>query len=205
MISLHYFPDVTEDNDLWEWKFLKSVSDASSSNVKYFAAATRSWGDVFGEAIRGDLVLIQLAYFIMIIYMSVNLGSLPCGCCPCFCGCRPSPSAKGSRVLLALTSVSAIVLAMLSAIGLCAAMGFIWSPVHVVLPFVILGLGVDDSFVIVNAFDRTSRDDPIPFRMRDALSHAATSITVTSLTDLVAFAISTSSALPALSSFCMCV
>jgi hypothetical protein len=39
--------------------------------------------------------------------------------------------------------------------------------------------------------------------VRNALAHAATSITVTSLTDFVAFAISTSSALPALSSFCM--
>jgi len=78
-----------------------------------------------------------------------------------------------------------------------------WTPVHSVLPFVLLGLGVDDSFVIVNAFDRTNRKDPIPVRMQSALAHAATSITVTSLTDFVAFAISTSSELPALSSFCM--
>ena len=185
---------INEDNDLWEEDFLSKVEKAKSSEVKYYAMATRSWSDVFGEAIRGDIVLMNIAYYIMIIYMSINLGRLPCR------GECPNPE---SRVLLALSSVLAILLSMGSAFGFCALAGFIWSPVHSVLPFVILGLGVDDSFVIVNAFDQTNRNEPIPMRMRKALAHAATSITVTSLTDFVAFAISTSSALPALSSFCM--
>ena len=41
--------------------------------------------------------------------------------------------------------------------GLAALMGFVWTPVHTVLPFVILGLGVDDSFVIVNALNQQPR------------------------------------------------
>merc|ERR1719436_2340676 len=80
---------------------------------------------------------------------------------------------------------------------------FIYSPAHGVLPFVILGIGVDDSFVIMNAFDRTDPMLPVPKRIATAISHAGISIMVTSLTDFVAFAISVSSALPALSSFCM--
>ena len=71
------------------------------------------------------------------------------------------------------------------------------------LPNLILGLGVDDSFVIVNALNQTPRTTPIAERMSHALGHAATSISVTSITDVVAFAISTSSSLPALASFCM--
>lgn len=170
------------------------MESTKSSELKFFASATRSFSDEFGAAIGGDVVLIQIAYFIMIIYLSINLGSLPCrAICP----------NVGSRVLLSLSSVAAILLSMGGAFGLCAAMGFIWTPVHSVLPFVILGLGVDDSFVIVNAFDQTKRGDPIPKRLRESLAHAATSITVTSLTDFVAFAISTTSSLPALSSFCM--
>merc|ERR1719223_1964992 len=82
-------------------------------------------------------------------------------------------------------------------------MQFIYTPVHSVLPFVILGIGVDDSFVIMNAFDHTDPTMDPPRRMAEALSHAGASIMVTSLTDFVAFAISVSSALPALSAFCM--
>ena len=42
----------------------------------------------------------------------------------------------------------------------------------------------------------------LPRSMRTAMSHAGVSITVTSITDFVAFMISTSTSLPALSSFC---
>ena len=185
---------VSVNNDAWEYEFLNTVQGYDSAHFNLYPAATRSFSDEFGEAIGGDIVLINLAYLCMIFYLSINLGTLPCR------GLCPNP---GSRLLLALSSVLSIMLSMGAAFGLCAGMGFIWSPVHSVLPFVILGLGVDDSFVITNAFDATSKKDPIPQRMRDALAHAATSITVTSLTDFVAFAISTSSALPALSSFCM--
>ena len=58
--------DVTEDNDLWEEKFLKVVDKASSSQLKYYAMATRSWRDVFRDAVRGDLALINIACMIAI-------------------------------------------------------------------------------------------------------------------------------------------
>ena len=185
---------VSVNNDAWEFEFLAAVQGYESAYFNFYPAATRSFSDEFGSAISGDVVLINLAYLCMIVYLSVNLGSLPCR------GFCPNP---GSRVLLALSSVLSIMLSMGAAFGLCAWLGFIWTPVHSVLPFVILGLGVDASFVITNAFDTTSKKGTVPHRMRDALAHAATSVTVTSLTDFVAFAISTSSALPALSSFCM--
>merc|ERR1719382_1270680 len=55
----------------------------------------------------------------------------------------------------------------------------------------------------MNAFDRTDPTLPVGNRVATAISHAGVSIMVTSLTDVVAFSISVSSALPALSSFCM--
>lgn len=39
-----------------------------------------------------------------------------------------------------------------------------------VLPFVLLGLGIDDSFVICNAFGRTDPRAPIPDRMAEGLA-----------------------------------
>ena len=71
-------------------------------------------------------------------------------------------------------------------------------PVHSILPFVLLGIGVDDAFVIANAFDReregvpreSEDDESLIKRGAKSLARAGSSITVTSLTDLVAFAIS---------------
>ena len=64
--------------------------------------------------------------------------------------------------------------------------------------------------MIANAFDReregvpreSEDDESLVKRASRALARAGASITVTSLTDLVAFAISSTSALPALASFC---
>lgn len=41
-----------------------------------------------------------------------------------------------------------------------------------VLPFVLLGLGVDDSFVICNAYGRTDPRKPINERMSESLGHS---------------------------------
>eukprot|EP00448_Togula_jolla_P017809 CAMPEP_0170584290 /NCGR_PEP_ID=MMETSP0224-20130122/8611_1 /TAXON_ID=285029 /ORGANISM="Togula jolla, Strain CCCM 725" /LENGTH=883 /DNA_ID=CAMNT_0010907717 /DNA_START=89 /DNA_END=2740 /DNA_ORIENTATION=+ len=149
----------------------------------------RSFSDAFGSVISGDVGLINGAFLIMIVYMTINLGGL----------CHKI----NSRILLALGSMVSIVLAGASGYGLSSWLQFEYTPVHSVLPFVILGIGVDDSFVIMNAFDRTDKSLSTVERMAQALSHAGVSVLVTSLTDFVAFAISVSSALPALSSFCM--
>ena len=54
------------------------------------------------------------------------------------------------------------------------------------------GIGVDDMFVIVQALeclDSSEKALPIPERIATALKHAGVSITVTSLTDILAFGV----------------
>jgi predicted RND superfamily exporter protein len=110
---------------------------------------------------------------------------------------------------MALGALFMVILSTGAGFGLSSAFGLFFGPVHSLLPFILLGIGVDDAFVIVNAFNRERKvkrseenNAAIAKRSASALARAGASITVTSLTDLVAFAISSSSALPALSSFC---
>ena len=161
----------------------------ASDQFKVYARAERSFSDAFGSVIRGDVGLINAAFMIMVIYLVLNLGGL----------CHK----VNSRALMALGCALSIVVAGASGYGISMWLGFPYTPVHGILPFVILGIGVDDSFVIMNAFDHTDPELPVPKRIAEAISHAGVSIMVTSLTDFVAFAISVSSALPALSAFCM--
>jgi len=160
-----------------------------SSEFVVYANAQRSIRDAFGSVIQGDVALINAAFLIMIVYMVLNLGGLG--------------HKVRSRCLLALAATLCIVVAGAAGYGLSMWLGFDYTPVHSVLPFVILGIGVDDSFVIMGALDHVDGMLPVPQRIAAAISHAGVSIMVTSLTDFAAFAISVSSALPALSSFCM--
>ena len=66
----------------------------------------------------------------------------------------------------------------------------------------LMGLGVDDMFVIVNSIDQTPIHLTADERFRIGLTHAGPSITITSITDGLAFFLGTISTMPALSSFC---
>ena len=129
------------------------------------------------------------------LYLGANLGKIACG--------------PGSRWTLSLGALVMIGISTAAGFGLSAFAGLFYGPVHSLLPFILLGIGVDDVFVIVNAFNRERKgprgaedNDALAIRCARSLARAGSSITVTSLTDLVAFAISATSALPALASFC---
>lgn len=83
-----------------------------------------------------------------------------------------------------------------SAIGLCSFLGISYGPVHTSLPFLLMGLGIDDMFVMMASWQKVQREHPsprdpatLPDRMGLMLQMAGSSITITSFTDVVAFVI----------------
>lgn len=86
-------------------------------------------------------------------------------------------------------------MAFISAIGICSWLGVSYGPVHTSLPFLLMGLGVDDIFVIMSCWRQVQSMNTgctIPERVGLMLKHAGASITVTSFTDVVAFLIGAS-------------
>jgi len=71
------------------------------------------------------------------------------------------------------------------------------------MPFLLIGIGVDDMFVICNALDQTDINKTVEERFREAISHAGPSITITSTTNMVAFFVGATTRLIALKSFCI--
>ena len=140
-----------------------------------------------GKMIRGDLAALNISFFIILAY-AVFI----------FWKCSP----HHSRVLLAISGCASVGLSIAFAYGFSTLVGFKLNPVINVLPFILIGIGVDDMFVLVSALDSESHDLPVRERMARAMGKAGVSITITSLTDLFAFALGASSQLPALATFC---
>lgn len=87
--------------------------------------------------------------------------------------------------------------AFIIAVGICSMIGVPYGPVHTSLPFMLMGLGVDDIFVMMASWDQVHSEEanhlrPLTERIALMLSHAGSSIFITSLTDVVAFVIGAS-------------
>jgi predicted RND superfamily exporter protein len=81
-------------------------------------------------------------------------------------------------------------MAFVVACGFCSLLGISYGPVHTALPFLLLGIGVDDLFVIVTCWKNLNFGNnqvSLPEKIGQMMRHAGISITVTTLTDVVAF------------------
>ena len=79
-----------------------------------------------------------IAGFLVLIYSFLVLGSF---------------SAVHFRAVTSIVGMSCVLLSITSGYGIAFALGFKASTINNVVPFMILGIGVDDMFVIVNTID----------------------------------------------------
>lgn len=90
-----------------------------------------------------------------------------------------------------------------SGYGFCSGIGVPFNQLHLLLPFIVMGIGVDDLIIITFTFDQTNIDDPPELRVRHTLENCGVSIAFTTLTDIVAFLFGSSSSIPAIRGFCV--
>ena len=104
---------------------------------------------------------------------------------------------------LAVIGLICIFLAVQSGFGFCYIAGLKKAEVHDTLPILLLGIGVDDMFVLCNAMDQTSLKKKPEERFKEAMRHAGPSITLTSITNALAFLSGYFTSIPAIQSFCL--
>ena len=166
---------------------LELVELARAQDGDTFTALTEAAiSEEFSGAIGGDLTLLFIGIALIVIYVVSMIGEY---------------NIIDSRMLVGLSAVLTVALSIVMGYGFCSLLGFPFTPVHNVLPFLLIGIAVDDAFIITSALASTDRTMSIEDRMRSALGHAGPAITITSLTDFLAFAIGATTRLPALQAF----
>lgn len=108
----------------------------------------------FSDDIRADLVLIQLAIMLVSIYTILVLGTF---------------SAIHCRLVVALMGLLCVGIAYAAGFGICFYLGGETAGVHNLMPFLLIGIGVDDMFVICNAVDQTDLSKSPKDRIREAI------------------------------------
>jgi predicted RND superfamily exporter protein len=107
-----------------------------------------------------------------------------------------------SRMLLGLNAVLSVLLSILTGFGILFICHVPMTSLTSILPFIMFGIGLDDSFIIAGAFFRTNESkDPVQ-RMIETMDEIGLSITLTSLTSILAFALGSMSSVPAVYWLC---
>ncbi|CAL4124394.1 unnamed protein product [Meganyctiphanes norvegica] len=177
----------------WEKVLIDTVLDEADrpEGVKLFFMSSSSFGSIAGATIEKDVQFLALGFNLVFVYVQIMLGKF---------------NLLEMRPLLSFFGLMCVGLSIAVSMGICSACGIFYGPVNSILPFLLLGLGVDDMFVIMQAWHNLTEEEKkstISERIGHTLKHAGVSITVTSLTNFAAFAIGSGTVLPALQSFCI--
>ena len=187
--------EIVDQNSL-EWEealrdVLMEDQDNLAEGTETFINVARGYSDIAGETIGNDAIMMPIGFMIVFVYVTVMLGKFSC---------------LEQRAILALCGLACIGLTIGFTYGFCSGLNLFYGPMHNLIPFLLLGIGIDDMFVIMQCFDNLApeeRGHHISETISLTMRRAGVAITVTSLTDFMVFAIGSSTVLPALRSFCL--
>ena len=135
------------------------------------------------EDIQNDLRLMTFALLLVAIYCLVFLGGF---------------SPIHLRMLISSVGLLMIGLSFMCANGLLGYLGINTSSINDILPFLLIGIGADDIFVIVNGIDQQDHQSDAKRRFIKMMKCSGPSITITSFTNILAFFLGATSSLKAL-------
>lgn len=107
-----------------------------------------------------------------------------------------------SKPVLGLLGVLSAGFAIVSSVGLLSYCHFYFNEIVSMMPFLVIGVGVDNMFIMVAAWRQLNLYLSVEERMGRTFSEAAVSITITNLTDTLAFVIGATTPLPGVRMFC---
>ncbi|XP_046861195.1 patched domain-containing protein 3-like isoform X2 [Xenia sp. Carnegie-2017] len=176
----------TED---WEKEFLKKMKSyrpLECGSLVY--TAERSIDDAISESTGSDVKLVSLTFTLMISFACFMLAKY-----------RNPLTGHG---LLAFSGILCVGFGILTGFGFSLLSQTPFVSIVGILPFLIVGVGIDDVFIIVDEFDRSQPDVDISKRLRVIMKTVGPTITMTTLTDFLAFAVGASSRFLSIVYFC---
>ncbi|XP_072021310.1 NPC intracellular cholesterol transporter 1-like [Amphiura filiformis] len=179
---------------VWEKGFLEFIQNYSNPNLTIAYQAERSVQDEINRESSSDIFTIAVSYLLMFGYVTIALGQF--GSC--------DRLLIDSHVTLGLAGVIIVLLSVSSSIGIMAYLKVPATLIVIeVVPFLVLAVGVDNIFILVQRYQRDRR---LPYENRAqhvgrVLGDVAPSMLLTSLSESVAFFLGALSNMPAVKAF----
>ena len=173
-------------------------SDVYSDNsdifdeLKITFLTSRSFDDEVNRLVISDTPIYIATFTVMFVYLALNLGSFSC---------------IGMRCWIAVFTMIIMVFALSSGYGLGLLFGLKLNSVVLLIPYLLIGVGVDDEILIIEAIDRipiavlgrgsSNIDKNLGAkRFSNALKHCGVSISLTTFCSVAAFVVGTNVTMP---------
>lgn len=214
------FENADENVIEWEKEFLKNIKNllrlgsekehmcvaknekSILNTLKMTYGTSQSLNTEMTANIRIDAILISGTFFLIMLFSSILMSINS--------NCITSPG-----YLLPLSGILSAIFGITSAFGFLSYFEYAACNLIFVIPFLVFGIGIDDMFIIYSSFthaykanlknDKTlevSRST-LSNIISKTLSHSAVSITITSVTDFVAFLIGITTGFKSVEIFCL--
>eukprot|EP00922_Rhytidocystis_sp_ex-Travisia-forbesii_P005602 GHVS01008150.1.p1 GENE.GHVS01008150.1~~GHVS01008150.1.p1 ORF type:complete len:1569 (+),score=272.83 GHVS01008150.1:371-5077(+) len=174
----------------FERKLVEVVQNFTIEGMDISVKAERSINDELARASRMDFpdqVRLGIAISLVVLYSVIANSS---------CSYR-------NKSWVALMGVMAALLGYVGGTGLLHLFGLLHTPPAEATPFLVIGIGVDDVFVMLNSYSLTYLAKSSRQRVCMAVRDAGISITITTLTNIIAFIIGAVSPYFSVSRFCI--
>jgi len=161
------------------------------SGVSSLVNIQRQFFDSFVGQTFKDADKLLGGYILVFIYVNLMLSKLNC---------------VEQRFWLSVIGLLSVAMGMILGYGLCSMFGLFYSAAHTVIPFLLLGIGIDNIFVITQTFNTLEQSlttAPLISRFGQTMKHAGVAVSVTTFTDVIAFFVGSNTVLPGLQSFCV--
>ena len=177
----------------WEKQFLVLMENEAERlekiNITLMFNAGRSVDDSILASSLEDVKLVSVSVVLMVLFCALALSKF-------------SDPVRG-HFLLGLGGIMTIIIGIATAFGFVMFIGYEFISFAGVIPFLVLGVGIDNIFIITNCIDRQDDKMNIAEKISKAMGSVGASITMITITDLVAFLVSTVTDFPAIMYFCI--
>mmetsp|Transcript_19922 Transcript_19922/g.22798 ORF Transcript_19922/g.22798 Transcript_19922/m.22798 type:complete len:920 (-) Transcript_19922:122-2881(-) len=152
--------------------------------IEVFTAG--SFDDELNRQASADTPYIALAFNVMGIFCAIVLAKW---------------DKVKSQSLLGVGAIVTIVLAIMTGYGLNFIIGIPFTPIVQIFPYVMVGIGLDDTFILTGEYGRTDPNKNVVDRVGDTMQKIGISVLVSTMTTFFAFLLGSVSSLPALKWF----
>ncbi|XP_022613649.1 Niemann-Pick C1 protein isoform X1 [Seriola dumerili] len=178
----------------WEKEFIQFMKNFKNPNLTIAFSAERSVEDEIDRESDGDISTIVISYVIMFIYISLALGHIH----------SFRRVMVDSKISLGIAGILIVLSSVAASLGIFSYAGIPLTLIVIeVIPFLVLAVGVDNIFIIVQTYQRDERmpQEELHQQIGRILGDVAPSMFLSSFSETVAFFLGALSNMPAVRTF----